>query len=144
MKSIAVATAFCVAASCSQAIFADEAKDTLQGVWLGQTMEIDGNPVAKTAAQAMRMTFQPDALLFKGNIGDREEKCTYRVDGMQTPKQLDFTPPGALQSTVLGIYELKGDQLTVCFRHGDSDKGRPKEFATKSGSQLILLVFKKQ
>jgi uncharacterized protein (TIGR03067 family) len=44
-------------------------------------------------------------------------------------------------NTMLGVYELKGDTLRVCFDpEGD---GRPKGFAAKAGSGLLVAVYKR-
>lgn len=45
---------------------------------------------------------------------------------------------------IAGINEVKGDELKICLRHSESTEGRPKKFARKADSQLVLIVFKKQ
>ena len=44
---------------------------------------------------------------------------------------------------VLGIYEVNGDELKICLRHGLSAGGRPSEFSSKPDTSLILIVFKR-
>src|SRR5207247_1473634 len=123
---------------------ADDEKDALQGVWVAQHMESDGKPAAPGAVKRMRFTFRGEKLLVRGNFDDdREEECTYKVDPRPSPKQLDFTPPKE-GKPILGIYEVKGDELKVCLRHASSSEGRPTEFATKPDSKSILIVFKRQ
>lgn len=122
----------------------DEGKESLQGVWAAQSMESDGKSAPAEATKRMRFTFKGDKLFIKGNFDDdREEECVYKVDSRQSPKHLDFTPPKD-GKTVLGICEVKGDELKICLRHASSSDGRPIEFATKAGSKLVLIVFKKQ
>jgi uncharacterized protein (TIGR03067 family) len=121
-----------------------DAKESLQGVWIAQSMENDGRAAPASIVKQMRFTFKGDKLFIKGNFEDgREEECTYKIDPKESPKQLDFTPPKE-KKAVLGIYEVKGDQLKVCLRHGSSSGGRPTAFATKARSKLSLMVFKKQ
>ena len=43
--------------------------------------------------------------------------------------------------TLVGIYEVKGDELKVC--HGDPGADRPKEIASKEGSGLSLITLKR-
>ena len=118
-------------------------KDSLQGVWLAQSMESDGNSAPKEAVERMRFTFKEDTLLVKGNFNDdREEQCTYKIDAKQSPKHLDFTPPKQ-DKPILGIYEIKDDQLKLCLRHGGSSGGRPSEFSAKRDSGMVLMVFKR-
>jgi uncharacterized protein (TIGR03067 family) len=123
---------------------ADDDADGLQGVWIAQSMEADGKAAPAEAVKRMRLTFKGDKLFLRGNFdNDREEECTYKVDPKKTPKQLDFTPPKETKA-ILGIYEVKGDELKICMRHGSSTDGRPTEFATKADSKLVLLVLKRQ
>jgi len=122
----------------------EDTKDPLQGVWVAQSMEADGKPAPTEAARRLRFTFKGDKLLIKGNFNDeREEECNYKVDPKQSPKHLDFTAPKQ-KIPILGIFEVNGDELKICMRHASSSEGQPSEFATKAGSQLVLIVFKKQ
>jgi len=118
--------------------------DPLQGVWVGQTMEADGMAAPSEAVKRMRFTFKDGKLLVRGNFDDdREEDCTYRIDPKQSPKHLDFTTPTE-KKPVLAIYDVNGNELKVCLRHASSSDGRPTAFATKAGSKLVLIVFKKE
>ena len=123
---------------------ADGAKAALQGAWQAQSLEAEGNPAPDEAVKRMMFTFRGDKLLLRGNFrNDREEEATYSVDTGKSPKQLDFTVPGAPQP-VLAIYDVNGDELKVCLRHASSKEGRPTEFASKPDSKLVLIVLKKQ
>jgi uncharacterized protein (TIGR03067 family) len=118
-------------------------KASLQGVWIAESMEVDGKPAPAEVIKRMRFTFKGDKLLVKGNFNDdREEQCSYEIDATKSPKHLDFTPPKE-KKPILGIYEVKGDELKLCLRHGSSSDGRPTEFSTKPDSNLILMVFKR-
>src|SRR5262249_43960615 len=141
----AVLVALCLlSAARNDAPAGDDPKEPLQGVWLAQSLEADGKPAPAEALKRMRFTFKADKLLIKGNFDDnREEECTYKLDPKQSPKHVDV-PPAPEKKPVLAIYEVKGDELKICLRHGNSAKGRPTEFATKAESQLVLMVFKKQ
>ena len=125
---------------------ADNVQDSLQGVWVAQSMEADGEPAPADAVKRMRFTFKADTLLVKGNFGDdREMECSYTIDPKKSPKHLDFSPAKEKEKTpILGIFEVKGDELKVCLRHASSSNGRPTDFASKADSKLVLIVFKKQ
>jgi len=117
--------------------------DSLEGVWVATDMTADGKPAPADAVKRMRFTFKADKLLVRGNFdNDVEEECGYRIDAAKSPKQLDIQPPKEKQP-ILAIYDLKGDQLQLCLRHGGSSGGRPTEFASKPDSGLVLLVFKR-
>jgi len=144
-KCLAVFALGCLVAIFSRSVHAgEEEKGPLEGVWVAESMEIDGKPAPEDAVKRMRFTFRGDKLLLRGNAkNDQEDECRFRLDLKASPKQLDFTPPKG-EKPILGIYEVKDDQLRVCLRHSSSDQGRPTEFATKPETQLALIVFKKQ
>jgi uncharacterized protein (TIGR03067 family) len=106
-------------------------------------MEADGKPAPEKAVKRMRFTYKGDKLIIRGNYEDgREEEATCKLDATKSPKQLDFKPEKE-KSPILAIYEVKGDELKVCVRHASSTEGRPTAFATKEGTKLVLIVFKK-
>ena len=125
---------------------ADEATDPLQGVWEAKSAEKGGKQAPPEFVKNLRFTFKGDKVLIRGNFGDeREEECTYTVDDKKSPKQIDVILPIIEKNQkVLGIYEIKGDELKLCLRHlNHTNKGRPTELATKEGSDSLLMVFKK-
>ena len=118
-------------------------KQALQGTWIAQSIETSGNQVPPEDSKRLRFTFKGDHLLISGNTSfNKEEDCTYKVDATKSPKQLEFTPPKE-EKPVLGIYEVSGDDLKICFRHASSADGRPTEFRTVKDSNLVLVVFKR-
>jgi uncharacterized protein (TIGR03067 family) len=119
-------------------------ENPLQGVWIAQSMEANGKPAPADAVKRMQFTFKGDKLYIKGNFDDdREEECPYKIDPKQSPKHLEFSPPKE-KKPILGIYEVKGNELKLCLRHGSSSGGRPTAFQTKTESGLVLILLKKQ
>ncbi len=59
------------------------------------------------------------------------------------PKTMDIkgTKGPNKGKTFLTIYELKGDELKVCYDL--SGKARPTEFATKPDTQLFLVTYRR-
>jgi uncharacterized protein (TIGR03067 family) len=81
-------------------------------------------------------------------LADVEEatvECDYKLTTTTKPRAIDFTfaSPADPQKTQVfkGIYELKGDKLKVCY--GTDGVERPKTFASKEGSKLILITFRR-
>lgn len=81
-------------ALCTGSRNGDDPKDSLQGVWVAQSMEVDGKAAPAEVVKQMRFTFKMDKLFIKGNFDDeREEECSYEIDPEKSTKHLDFSPP---------------------------------------------------
>ena len=114
----------------------------LEGAWAGQSMEVSGVEQPAETAALMHWTFKGDRLIMRGNSRtdpSRESDLAYKIDSTTSPKQLEFTDPNG--TLVPGIYELKGDVLTVCMRRGAGD--RPTSFKTDASERLIKIVLKR-
>jgi hypothetical protein len=57
------------------------------------------------------------------------------------PKSVDLHEEDGEKGTLLGIYELKGDMLTLCATRGAK---RPTAFTAPKGTDFNLLIFKRQ
>jgi uncharacterized protein (TIGR03067 family) len=120
---------------------ADADKDELQGVWVATSMEINGKPAPAKEVERTRFTFKGEKLLVRHAKDDgQEEEGTFKADRNQSPKQLDIT---VKKKTLAGIYEVKGDELKVCYENGGNAKNRPTKFATNKEEELVLIVFKR-
>jgi uncharacterized protein (TIGR03067 family) len=123
---------------------ADAAKkdqDKLQGTWTFVSMEGDGQPVPQGDP--------PPTITFTGNkfavkAGEVVLQAgTQTLDPSQKPKAVDstVTEGEGKGTTMLGIYELDGDNLKACF--DTQGKKRPTEFKTAAGSGHMLVVLKR-
>ena len=116
-----------------------------------QVMQGDWVPVkAELAGQAM-----PDAVLktislkltkseYEVLVAGKPDKGTYSIEPTAKPKGLKITGvkgPNAGKSFP-AIYELTADTLRVCYDL--SGKKRPTEFATKPGTKLYLVTYKRK
>jgi uncharacterized protein (TIGR03067 family) len=71
----------------------------------------------------------------------------YKLDPARKPSWFDLgsvrTPEGEELGPNLGIYELKGDDLKICF--GKSGKDRPTSFDSSQDSAIdVLLILKRE
>jgi uncharacterized protein (TIGR03067 family) len=77
------------------------------------------------------------------NDGKRDEKLTIRLGPTKKLKEIDLTPQDkGAEAKVLGIYELNGDDLKICFTKAGG--ARPTKFAWDPDAGQTLIVFKRQ
>src|SRR5262249_3052473 len=69
--------------------------------------------------------------------GDRKDEGTLKLDPSKSPKHLDLT---IKDKSMPGIYQMKGDTLTICI--GETE--RPTKLKSREGSKTMLLVWKLQ
>lgn len=113
-----------------------------QGAWTVELVEAEGKQIPIDNFKGMTVTFEGDKYTVK--VGDTViQRATQKLDPSKTPKTLDGTvAEGPHKGTViLGIYEISGDKLEVCF--DPEGKKRPREFKTAAGSQTTLAVYKR-
>jgi uncharacterized protein (TIGR03067 family) len=126
----------------------DDAKkkelEKLQGVWQVVGVELNGKklPQADVEKTKLRLTIKGNTFSYKA--GDTEAvEGSFEIDVAKDPKTIDFsgtTKAGKVEKTI-GIYELKGDTMRVCFVPAGEE--RPKEFATKADSKAAILEYKR-
>jgi uncharacterized protein (TIGR03067 family) len=119
-----------------------EPAGSLDGTWTMVRGEQDGKPLADDVVHAARLTIVGNKHNVK--VGEETFVGTHRLDQRRRPKTIDaMDTEGTLKGkTSLGIYELEGDEFTVCFAAPGKD--RPTKFTTKSGTGTMLHVWKRQ
>ncbi len=113
-------------------------KDAIQGTWAVVSVEAEGKPLATGTKQVWVIT--AEKITWKE--GDKVKDAVtmkYHLDAEKKPKTIDLDHPAKEVGALQGIYQLEGDRLKICF-----GKERPKEFATKGGTDHRLVVFKRQ
>lgn len=112
-------------------------RPSLAGEWAPASAELGGQdfPVA---------TFQGANLKLTANTYDfAGDKGTYAVLPGSRPAPMDIRGqegPNAGR-TIQAIYQLSGDQLTICYQLGTGE--RPAEFKTPKGSQVLLVHYRR-
>jgi RNA polymerase sigma factor (sigma-70 family) len=114
----------------------------LQGVWQAVAVAIEGKPAAE-------VSFAHQVWVFDGNrIRGSAPFLTYTLSAFETPKAISLTYRSRKSNTEygpvvtdLGIYEIKGDNLTIALRK--HEYGRPKEFQSTAENHTIVRVFKR-
>jgi uncharacterized protein (TIGR03067 family) len=112
----------------------------IEGRWTIASVEFAGTPVGDFAgAQVDFANGEKTLTLPDGTV----EKGTYRLDAAHRGGQLgeiDSTTEGRDEAEQ-GIYLLDGDTLKLCI--ATRGGARPREFATKSGTDQLLIVLRR-
>jgi uncharacterized protein (TIGR03067 family) len=112
-------------------------KEKMQGTWVLVSGERGGEPVPAEVAKDLRLVIAGNKMTLQNK--DRKTTFTFKLNPDKKPKQIDVDMDGKVGK---GIYQLDGDSLKIA--HGELGDARPKEFPTKKGSQLTIMVFKRQ
>jgi len=115
-------------------------KEQLQGSWEFVSGQLHGKKVEGDEADEIKkhkFVFKGDKLIAKG-------EATYSIDPSKKPKEIDLKieeGPEAERGTWKGIYDLKGDELTLHMALPNQD--RPTTFETKEGEMTMLMKLKR-
>jgi uncharacterized protein (TIGR03067 family) len=112
----------------------------LEGKWEIVSIELGGKPVDRNKLGPS------DHIVFSGKRMSIVTKAvtldtTVALDLTKDPKWMDITSSDAIKMWP-GIYELKGDTLTVAMA-GETEGQRPTEFKTKQGGNDVVYVYKR-
>jgi uncharacterized protein (TIGR03067 family) len=116
----------------------------LQGKWTCVSAESDGKAIPADVVKQLRLdidkgnytTRKGDQVLFEGTI---------RLDTTKKPHEIELVDATGDNKgkTGKGIFEVDGDTFKIC--HGvPPNEDRPKEFVSKAGSKVFLVVWKRQ
>jgi len=120
----------------------DKEVKKFQGTWTFASCEADGQAMPVTELKEFILIFEGTKhTVKKGN--EVLQVGIQKIDPTKEPKTIDVTmTEGANKGTVmLGIYELDGDTLKVCF--DPEGKKRPTEFKSGPGSRCFFNVHKR-
>jgi uncharacterized protein (TIGR03067 family) len=114
---------------------ADPELDKLQGKWNVESYEFNGAAVPEMAGAVREFLGNKYTLTPKSG---ETFTGTIELNITTSPKQMDLQ---VADRTLKGIYEVDGETLRIAYTlEGGS---RPKEFASKPGSGVALVVHKK-
>jgi uncharacterized protein (TIGR03067 family) len=112
----------------------------MQGTWQLESVEDS----KKTKLDARKRTLFVGGELVVVQEGDKVVQAgTLRLVASKSPRVIDFVVRSGERedTTMLGIYELKGDQLKVCF--DPEGESRPKKFAAKADTSVYVATYKR-
>jgi uncharacterized protein (TIGR03067 family) len=141
LSLLAIAAAL-VASAATAAEPQQEATDAMQGTWTIESFTLNGNEIDPAQLKSWRRTVDKNHVVWRRG-DDTLVELDIKFDATQTPHTLDSTiaiGEGKGQ-VLLAIYELKDDQLKVCFANPGGS--RPKEFSSKPDSGQSVYVAKR-
>ena len=113
----------------------------MDGTWKPVSAELAGKPWPQQVLDSMKLILKDDN--YTVQVGDNKDEGTVKQDPSKSPKAMDITGTNGPNKgkTFLVIYELKGEELRVCYDL--SGKSRPTEFATKPNTHLFLVTYRR-
>ena len=115
----------------------------IQGTWKFVSQDRDGKPMPKDDLAKQTITFAGDKWTVHRD-GKVVQAGTHKFDPDKKPAQVDAVVKEGQDkgSTMLGIYEMKGDTLKVCFDL--KGKERPADFSNKPGRMTASIEREKK
>ena len=124
-------------------------KELIQGTWKATAASRDGKDRTEQELKdsPMLLKFDGDKATLTEGGEQRGGEVTFKLNTESKPRQIDVTLPdredGTKGQVLLGIYELKGDTLKICFkRNEDGTPVRPTEF--KAGEKVMTTTLERQ
>ena len=120
---------------------ANDLKD-MEGTWKVESAEAGGQKIESDELKAIVVKITGDR--YEVKTKDKVDAGTLKLDETQKPKTMDATDTEGddVGKVVKAIYELSGDTLRVCYALDGGE--RPTEMATKEGSPLLLMTYKRE
>src|SRR5438309_2071015 len=112
----------------------------IAGTWRVISFEKDGKKTPAEQLEKTRTIYSADGKFMVQRGGKTVVAGSTKIDPTKKPKQSEGTyTEGELKGmTVLGIYEIDGDNMRGCFALPGKD--RPTEFSSKEGSGHVLIT----
>jgi uncharacterized protein (TIGR03067 family) len=118
-------------------------KKALAGGWTVVSAQRDGEALPEDEARKLRLVITEERITLKQ--GEKANQLMYRLNLSARPSEIELVPNDGPQKgkPLSGIYELNGDNLKVCFAL-KPDAKRPDRFSTRSDSDTMLLILKRE
>jgi uncharacterized protein (TIGR03067 family) len=108
----------------------------LAGTWKPTAADLGGNKIDRLVLEKATVLYEGDKYTI--TIGEKGEKGSLTLDPKKSPKQMDIFPTEGDNNgkTLLAVYELAGDKLTICYSL--TPGVRPENFEPASNTLLLV------
>jgi uncharacterized protein (TIGR03067 family) len=115
--------------------------EALQGNWQPVSVTVNGQALDKERLKDDSMLIRKNTFVLRSGAGSTGG--TFLIDPTKNPKTMDTeTLIGEAKGTKsVGIYQLEGDTLRVCY--STDPKARPTEFSAGKDSKRALVVYQR-
>lgn len=139
----ALALALCFAVHAA----ADDKKNeadlkALVGNWAVEKAEFGGKDIT---AEFKSLKFEiREGGKYTVELGTKDEGG-FTVKTEKSPKEMDITSTDGANKgkTILAVYKLDGNALTVCYNLDPEKPARPEQFESKTGTKTFLVTYKR-
>jgi uncharacterized protein (TIGR03067 family) len=120
----------------------DKSAPDLEGTWKPVTAELAGKKYPQQILDTMTLVLKDNK--WRVVVEGKNDEGTFKHDPSKSPKTMNITGTNGPNNgkTYLVIYELKGDEMRVCYDL--TTKSRPTEFATKPDTMLYLVTYRRE
>ncbi|HMP01486.1 MAG TPA: TIGR03067 domain-containing protein [Gemmatales bacterium] len=118
----------------------------LQGRWTASSIEVQGRRLIQSEVEKLQFLFEAKGSQVTFGPADMRREATLRLDGSRTPRTIDFRLKAEAdkpQVTLLGIYKIEGDTLTLCVPANPDIPARPTEFRSDPAAGTTLVVLQR-
>ncbi len=114
--------------------------EAIAGKWQPTEADLGGNKIEQMLLDSARVTYEGDKYTIE--INNKTERGTISLDPKKDPKAMDIFPTEGDNNgkTLLAVYEVKGDELKICYSL--TPTVRPENFEPASNT-LLLVKFKR-
>lgn len=115
----------------------------MEGTWRVISYQKDGKKTPAEQLEKTRSIFNADGTAMVQREGKTIAQGNIKIDPSKKPKQSEaiYTEGELKGKTVLGIYDIDGDNMKICFSLPGKD--RPTEFSSKPDSGQVLITYKR-
>jgi uncharacterized protein (TIGR03067 family) len=121
-------------------------EDAIQGSWSVVNFVGTGKELDEDVRKQLTIAFKEGAMEVLVN-GKSDETYGFKLDSSKKPRHIDILEKKdgkEAAPALLGIYEIDGDTLKICWNKEDPRRGRPAELRSTAENKFHLMTLKRK